>query len=445
MPPGDALMQDGRRAARLAALRLAGPLVTAAGRQARQSQRARRPATHRASGAPRLLLIRPDHLGDVLLATPAAAVLRSALPAARIDWLVGPWSAEIARRAGGGDAVLTLDFPAFTRRPKSSVLEPYTLLLREARRLRAHRYDAALVLRPDHWWGAMLVALAGIPRRFGYAVAECQLFLTDTLPPPNGHVVAANQALARLAARSLGGDVASADITATQDLLAPRFPISPDDAAWAAAWEHERTGSGSGCPSLQGASSAKHSNGNGGAARPLIALHPGSGAPVKHWLPERWAEVVDALRRSAQAEVVLTGGPAERALVDGIAARLDPRPATLAGETTVGQLGALFARCALVIGGDSGPLHLAAAVGTPTVRLYGPTDPSEFGPWPPDGRHVVLAAGLSCQPCRDLIAPPCGATETPDCMRALDAGTVVRAARLALTPRGPRGEGTAPC
>src|SRR4029079_8429970 len=105
----------------------------------------------------------------------------------QIDWLVGPWSAEMARRSGGEATVHTLDFPRFTRRAKRSPREPYQLLAGEAAQLRTHAYDAAVILRPDHWWGAMLAALAGVPRRFGYAVEECEPYLNDTLPPPNRH------------------------------------------------------------------------------------------------------------------------------------------------------------------------------------------------------------------------------------------------------------------
>ena len=167
--------------------------------------------------------------------------------------------------------------------------------------------------------------------------------------------------------------------------------------------------------------------GGRGLSRPFMAVHPGSGAAIKSWPIARWAEVIRELREQYDANVVLTGGPGERELVREIAARLDAKPLTLAGETTLGQLAALFARCDLVIGGDSGPLHLAAAVGARTVRLYGPTDILEFGPWPRDDRQIALAAGLPCQPCRNLIAPPCGAVELPACLRAITPETVLDA------------------
>ncbi|MCC7372404.1 MAG: glycosyltransferase family 9 protein [Chloroflexi bacterium] len=397
-----------RSAVRLALLRAVGQALAA---RERRAHPAREPESR---GRPlRLLLIRPDHLGDTLLASPAASVLRAALPEAEITWLVGPWAAEMATRAGSPATVETVEFPGFTRRPKASPVEPYALLWREAARLRAAAYDAALILRPDHWWGALLAAAAGIPRRIGYAVPECQPFLTDAQPPPLGHVVEANIALARAAARAFGGDL-------PPDAAIPRpsFAIRLDEDDWARQWiaKHLRHA---------GATQASPCT-----ARPVVVVHPGSGAAVKNWPPERWVETLQRLRAERHASIVLTGGPGERDLVNRVAARLDPPPPTLAGETTLGQLAALFSHADLVLGTDSGPLHLAAAVGKRTVRVYGPTAVAEFGPWPPaDAAHLALAAALPCQPCRDLIAPPCEAVELPACMRAISASDVATMAQ----------------
>jgi len=399
------IRRPARAALRLVALRCVGPVVAALGGVARR-RRPRVPPGH--AGSPRILLIRPDHLGDLLLAAPVAAVLRAALPTARIDWLVGPWSAEVVRRCGGDGEVFELPFPGFTRAPKTSVAAPYRLLVREAAGLRARRYDAALVLRPDHWWGATLAAAAGVPRRFGYAVAECTPFLTDTLPLPAGrqrHAVAANQALAGLAIARLAGE------PGVRPLLNPAFPLTAGDQQWARDWMTRQARVA-------------------GAYGPLVVIHAGSGAVLKNWPAERWAAVARELRASAQARVVLTGGPTEGELVGAVAVLLDPSPPALVGATTLGQLGALFAAADLVLGGDSGPLHLAAAVGTPTVRVYGPTDTAEFGPWPPSPQQIAVSSGLACQPCRAIVNPPCGAVERPAC---LDAVAPAAVASLALT------------
>ncbi len=111
----------------------------------------------------RILLIRPDHLGDMLLTTPAIHSLRAATPNAEIHMLVGPWSADVIANYPEVDLVLTLPFPGFSRTPKIGLRSPYQLAIQSARFLRRIGYDSAVILRPDHWWGAMVTKFAGIP------------------------------------------------------------------------------------------------------------------------------------------------------------------------------------------------------------------------------------------------------------------------------------------
>lgn len=400
---------DRRAVLRLLGLRLLGPALAAYGWAARG---------RRAPGPPRLLVVRPDHLGDVLLASPVGQVLRSALPDAQIDWLVGPWGETIARRTAQADEVLTTPFPGFTRLPNASAYEPYALLLGEAARLRARSYDAALILRPDHWWGAMLAAAAGIPRRFGFGIPECVPFLTEVLPLHPGHTLESSQILARHAGRRLGGQDPACD-----EFLSPVFQIEPREAEWVT----RKLG--------------EHTLGAG----PLLALHPGSGADLKNWPGHRWVAVLDTLQRRLEATVIITGAAGDDWATGPVISSLGRPPIDLVGGTSLGELAAVFARCNLVLGGDSGPLHLAAAVGTPTLRIYGPTSIREFGPWPPRGPHAALAANLPCQPCRTFVNPPCGARTDPPCLQAIAPETVVDAALGVLAPRKAAPPTAAPC
>lgn len=348
--------------------------------------------------APRILVIRPDHLGDLILAGPTGRALRSALPNAAIDWMVGPWGDETVRRAAAPNRVLTCRFPGFTRSPKSSLWGPYAELVKQAAGLRAHRYDIAIVARPDHWWGALLADVAGIPCRVGFDVPECQPFLTHALPPGRiGHAVDEGLVLARLAARLV-------DPAARVPNLDPAFSVEAADRDWA-----ERRLA----PIAHTAS--------------IVAVHPGSGGRVKNWLPDRWREVLARLVGETGCAVVLTGGQDERPMLSAVARGLEPTPLVVAAETGIGQLAAIFERCALVLGVDSGPLHLAAAVGARTLRLYGPTDPARFGPRADTESHAVIAATLPCQPCGNIVTPPCGATGTPACMRAISVAQIVEA------------------
>jgi len=397
-----------------------------------------------------VLYIKPDHLGDLLLATPVLAALRQRLPNARVTALVGPWSRMVLQRNPDVDLLLTCPFPGFERRPaggrsqesgvrswstfiarlrslvtryspalpfdtavplsadegqgnsrvEGSLVTPYVTLLRYALLLRAGRYDLAIIGRDDHWWGAALALLAGVPCRVGFAVPECQPFLTNALPwNPRAHVT--DQGLELIQALSSQCSMLNAQFRA-------RFDPAQADITWANDWI------------------AAH----GLADAPLVLLHPGTGGPAKLWFAERWAAVADALQADG-ARLVLTGGPDELALVAEVAAHMQSVALALAGQTSVGQLAALMQRATLVLGVDSGPLHLAAAQGVPTIHLYGPGDAGRFGPWGDGARHVVLRAELWCSPCGEFAACPRGLAR-PECMELIAVARVVERARALL-------------
>lgn len=347
----------------------------------------------------RVLIIKPDHLGDLLLATPALAALRAALPAARLTALVGPWAAPMWQRLPELDALETLPFPAFDRAAsKPPPFAPYTLLLRAAWRLRRQRYDAALILRDDHWWGAALALLAGIPRRIGFAHPLCQPLLSEALPyDPRQHVT--QQALALVAA-----------LTGMPPMPAPlRFSPTPAAQEWAATWLRQHI-----APDEQ-----------------LLIIHPGTGGPTKHWLLDYWIALIQGLRKPCR-RILLTGSPAESATLAVIAAA-QPDVLALSAELTIDRLAALLGHAALVIGVDSGPLHIAVSQGAPTIHLFGPSDPLRFGPWGNPKRQRVISAGLPCSPCGVFAACP-RATDPPECMAAIQPEQVLAVAETMLLP-----------
>jgi len=383
--PSDPWARSGKETARLAVLRMAGMFY--------------RKPSH--ADAPRsLLLIRPDHLGDVLLMTAALHALRVALPNARITALVGPWSADILRGNPDLNAIETCMFPGFARDDQGSSLSSYRLLGEMAGRLRAANYDSAVILRFDHWWGAWLAAAAGIPRRVGYDWPETKPFLTEAISYRAGrHEVEQNATL--LAALAPGLDRA----------LGPtRFQVSEADREWI----DQRL-------SILGIIRDMR----------VIAIHPGAGAPVKQWPLAAWAEVAERLATDPQVRVVLTGGRIEQKLTGDINARLAHAALDFAGQTTLGQLAALYTRAALVLGSDSGPLHLAVAVGTATVHLYGPVPPAKFGPWGDPARNIVLQTNWPCAPCDRLDWSP-SVLPQHTCMTAITPEAVLRAAHVLL-------------
>jgi heptosyltransferase-2/heptosyltransferase-3 len=340
------------------------------------------------AGLPRrIVLIRPDHLGDVLCITPALRYLRATLPQAHLTALVGPWARPVLERNPYLDAVQTLEFPGFTRRSKGSPLAPYAYLWRAARQLRTQRFDAAVMLRFDHWWGALLSALAHIPQRIGYDVPEVRPFLTDIVHYETGrHEVAQNL---RLAARVAG---------VPEPQASPWFyplEFATSDADDATADEILRA--------------------HGISAQERFAvLVPGSGAVVKLWREDGFARVAEALAGQHKLRVIVAGAKEEHALASRIAAQSGVPLVDLTGTTTLAQLAAIFKYAVLAVGTDSGPMHLAVAMRAPSVHLFGPVSARAFGPWGDPARHMVLTSGLACIACNrldytgpELSAHPC--------------------------------------
>lgn len=346
----------------------------------------------------RILLIRPDHLGDMLLTTPAIHALRNACPRAEIHMLAGPWSANVLANYPEIDAVLTLPFPGFSRSPKENLRSPYQLALTASRSLRRVGYDSAVILRPDHWWGGLLAHLAGIERIIGYDLPDVELFLTDKIPYTLQHAVLQNLELVEY----WTGKVPRSSIVY-------QFPISEVDQhyinGYLEEWGME-------------------------PQAPLICIHPGSGTWVKHWEEAKWASVADTLAEQLNVNIVFTGGDHETALIQRIADRMKHRACLMAGDTQVGQLAALFARAKVVLGPDSGPLHLAVAAGAPTVTLFGPANPLEFGPWGPADKNIVLTSDIGCRPCGVLDWGADDPANHP-CVREITVGRVLEASRRA--------------
>ena len=364
----------------------------------------------------RLVLVRPDHLGDVLLTLPAAGLLRRVLPSARVIYLVGQAGKEAARHCPHVDAVLVAPFPP----PDASfdAEEWACVVARERLRLEG-RFDIALVLRPDDPWSATLVAAAHIPVRLGYDQPETRPFLTHALPlPPRRH------------ARLLAVDLATAALEHL-GFSAPRLPqvcvagcVRPTDADQIEATARMREADIDDRP---------------------IVLQPGSGWPLKNWPSQRWGNVAAALASRHHTAPLVVGGPAEDALVDAVVEASGRRAVKLNRRLSVGGLAALHGRARLVIATDSGALHLAAMMGTPVVGLYGPADPLVFAPVTAAHLQRLVWMGLSCSPCGRLDTPPCGAITEPACIAAISVQAVLNAAEELLRPGASSGDGVRRC
>jgi len=343
--------------------------------------RTRRVAHKAISTSPHVLLIRPDHLGDLVLTTPVLNALKTYAPDVHITMMVGSWSSEVVARHPALDRLITCPFPGF-RRSAQGPLEPYIQLFRTAQQLRRGNYDLAINLRPDFWWGAALIYLAAIPQRVGYAIQPGTPFLTHAEPfhEPE-HATVSSLRLVNVGLRILGKPVLDEPFTPE------RYPFvfipTRDEQTWVTRRLHD------------GAIEADD----------LIAvIHAGTGAVVKLWRVEAWAKIANILSATYGMHIVLTGSPGERPMLEEIAQGITPAPLVVT-NATVGQLAALLKRASLVLGVDNGPLHFAVAQGTPTLQIFGPTDIRIFGPWGPVQQHVVVASTHRCPSCPVI---PCG-------------------------------------
>jgi ADP-heptose:LPS heptosyltransferase len=254
----------------------------------------------------------------------------------------------------------------------------------------------------------LLAWRTGAPLRAGYWTGGGGALLTDALAyDPESHVSANARALIRHCA---GGE--------HRGIVTP--PLRPGADAMAAA------------DALLGAVPDTHR---------LIGLHVSGGRESKQWHLARFAEAGRVLASEPGTTLVLTGGPGDRAMVDEVRRALGDRPVVdAAAVLDLPGTAALLARLDVLITGDTGPMHLAAAVGTPVVALFGPSDPRRYGPLAAQQR--VLRVQLYCSPCGQVRLPPerCRG-HVPDCMDGITVDVVVQAAReLLAEPRQVRAE-----
>lgn len=298
----------------------------------------------------RFLIVRLGAMGDIVHAVPVAAALRAAMPGARIDWLVSAKHRAILDFVPVIDRRLALaDRRLAEAKPTDNAWSGIVTTIRE---LRKARYDVALDLQ-GLIKSAVLARSCGAPRVMGFAKAHlrepfARFFYNETHePPPAGHVIEKNMSMLA----PLGVPVGP-----------PRFPFAVP-ASDAPVLARERLG-------LQ-------------PGERFASINPGGGWPNKLWPVERFGAVAAALRQRHALRSIVLWGPGEQALADAVVSHASGA-AAVAPATSIGDLLALVGASALMISGDTGPMHLAAAVGTPIVGIHGPTSPARNGPWSSD-------------------------------------------------------------
>jgi len=317
---------------------------------------------------PRILLIKLSSLGDVIHALPTLEVLRALYPEGHITWLVEEVHAPVLAGHPALDELWPLPrLHLGDGRFLPDLRESFKL----ARRLREQPFDLVIdlqgLLKSAAW-----VALARSGHKLGYDRTRelSYLALTERLAPydPEAHAVWRYLNVAR----SLG---AAAE--------RPRFRLGlplPADLSHLLSL---------------------------GPGQPLAVVHPGARWPTKLWPAAHWARLADWLAREKGFQVVITGSSGDRALAEEIVAQTETPPLNLAGRTSLAELAAVLKQARVAVTTDTGPMHLAAALGTPVAALFGPTAPWRTGPF--GEGHEVVRLDLECSPCfqRRCSEPRC--------------------------------------
>ena len=329
----------------------------------------------------RILVVKLDHLGDVLLATPVFSNLRQAYPNAELHALTGSWSRVVLEKHPDVNEVLEYNSPAFCRTGPPT---PLRKTFRLYQQLRRQKYDLLVELRSD--WRIVCFALLQVtPKRLDRAALQ----VVNKLGFPQ--FTGTHETTRNLDVLHKAGIPTPIQTTT--------FSVTPEDEQWASDF----------LTTLQI-----------DRERPLIAIHPGSPIPIKRWISERYAELADWLIARKRAQILFVGVKDEIPIITEIQGLMRSDSSNVAGKTTFTQLASILHKCNVFIGNDSGPMHLAAAVGTRTIGLYGPGDPTRFGP-----------VGAMCQTIqRKTDCPPCPETACrfgeDGCMSAIRVTDVIQ-------------------
>ena len=390
----------------------------------------------------RVLLLRLERIGDLLMILDAIYAVRARAPAAEISLAVGSWNADLARLVPAVDRVETIDAPWLSQEGTRS--SPRDLASRIAR-WRRDDLDLAINFEPDIRSNALLVA-SGARRRVGYATGGGGGFLTTALRYDRTAHTAVNAL--RLVERALPADASAAAGGAAATLPTAR-PADPTrevpEAAGSALGRSDGAGPTGEAPGTGRAALRIPEDAQARADRllaaydrrgPLVGINPGAGRAIKEWPAGRFAAAALELAERDGATIVLLGSAADRKTAGAVRDALPghvPR-IDLAGDAPLVDLAAVLGRLSVLITADTGPMHLAAALETPVVGIFGPSDPVRYAPLSP--RSAVVHADLWCRPCNRMRRPPqrC-ASGTPDCLTRVGVDAVVEAARRLMRDR----------
>ncbi|MBI3615064.1 MAG: lipopolysaccharide heptosyltransferase II [Candidatus Omnitrophica bacterium] len=329
----------------------------------------------------RILVIKLSAVGDLVLITPSLRALRARFPKAHLSVLVGAQGRELLQRCPTIDELLIYD------RNRDGSLGG---LLRLGKKLRQHQVDLVVDFqnnRTSHWLGF----LSGAPQRYGFAGRRWGRLLTHRVARVLEPIPPVEHQFRLLELLGVQGAPTHLEL-------------------WPGSSDQERAGG-----ILEEAWVADR--------QPLVVVHPGANPRwlSKRWPTQRYAQLVDELALKAKARVVLTGSAEERSLGDQIYREAKAKPIVAMGRTSLNELAALIQRADCFVGADTAPLHIAAAVGTPVVALFGSTDPVRH--LPPAPRLKLLKVNLPCSPCYRRVCYRVGSGHM-ECMKLISVESV---------------------
>ncbi len=309
----------------------------------------------------KILIVRTDRIGDVVLSTPVIKAAREAYPQSRIAVMVRPYTKDIVIGTPYLDEVIVYD--------KYGIHKSWLSTLKFALGLRKKRFDLALILHPTNR-AHIVTFLAGIPLRVGYK-KKCGFLLTHSIEDKKHlgqkHELDYNFDLAGLAGikmidRNLSMPLTEQDKEFARDILR-KNGLNPDDN--------------------------------------LIVIHPGSSCPSKRWPPERFALLSDKINQLDKVKVIVVGGSDDRDIAKQISSYVNSPVVNFCGQFDLKKLAAVIQFSRSFITNDNGPMHIASAVGTPVIAIFGRNQPG-LSPqrWGPTGKKdIVLHKDVGCKTC----------------------------------------------
>ena len=322
----------------------------------------------------RILIVRLSALGDIVHALPVLFAIKRYLPSVSVDWLVEENYAPVLALVPELDRRIIVRARAGGVSDKTVTFSRGLGYLRAMSFLRSQNYDAALDLQ-GLIKSAMWARASGAKRVIGFdrghlREPQAAMLYSETVTPPGaGHVIDKNLAV-----------LEALDVPDTPMEIRLQASSSSEVVAAIVA---------------------------AGGPRKFIVLNPGAAWPNKRWPADRFGAVAAALYRRTRLRSLITWGPSERALAESVVAS-SGGAALLAPATSVGDLAVLMRDAAVAVSGDTGPLHIAAAMGTPLVGLYGPTWPERNGPWDPKDHAISRADSCVCHHKRQCVrGAPC--------------------------------------